>query len=161
MNAKQVKHIEYPTHEPLRLRFRIPFEWREDYSDPDIALFYLPLSHAEGPSPIEGSLFVFAYTEDTFSPELYGRRLPDGSFLSYAKEYRSLETHDAVIHRWVRRIVVDSQATSFVFAFTGVTDFFDTPQSPYYEAVSLLDREIQSATVLKSCPPTTSRIPGA
>ena len=156
MKTLPLRQIEYPQHESLRVRFCIPLEWREDYADPEVALFYLPVTHADGPSPIEGSLFVFAYTGDTAlaAPiEQHSRTLPDGGFLSYTKEYQALETHNAVVHRWTRHHIAGSRRTSFVFAFTAVADFFDTPEDPYYETVALLEREIEAATVIGSSPP--------
>ena len=165
----RLKHVFHPRDVFPRVRFRVPEEWAEDYSDPEVGLFYSPPDHGGGPWPIGGMLFAFSgskKTESEWTPESFeqyvlacfpgagSRRLPDGTWLAYSKEYKKEETHHAVIHNWSRLMASGCEVRLFGWSFTGVSEFYGKPGDCYYNVVEMLDREIEAAEVCTAGPGT-------
>ena len=154
------KHVHYPTDAFPRVRFRIPEEWAEDYADPEVGLFYSPPDHGGGPWPIGGMLFAFTgskeveaeWTPDSFEQYVHSRfasdsprLLADGSWLTYATEFKKEESHNAVVHKWNRLVGKGREVRLFGWSFTGVAEFYGKPGDCYYAVVEMLIREIEAA----------------
>ena len=159
------KRVCYPTDAFPCVQFRIPKEWHEDYSDPEVGLFYSPPDHGGGPWPIGGMLFAFTggkevdteWTPDSFKeyihsrfPDAATRQLTDGTWLTYSKAFKKEESHNAVMHNWNRLLGIGREVRLFGWSFTGVAEFYGKPGDCYYETVAILTREIEAAELQTS-----------
>jgi hypothetical protein len=160
-----LKHVHYPTDAFPRVRFRIPEEWAEDYADPEVGLFYSPPDHGGGPWPIGGMLFAYTGTKEVeteWTPESFEqyvhsrfaaaspRLLSDGTWLTYSKEFKKEESHNAVVHKWNRLVGSGREVRLFGWSFTGVADFYGKPGDCYYAVVEMLIREIEAGELQES-----------
>jgi hypothetical protein len=162
--ARQLKTIVYPAGGKLRVRFRVPEAWVENYDERADALFYPEPPSGREPWPVGGWLYV-SVGRSVAGRQLgqgdvrrllpYGGALrkgvvlttsQSGAWVHYSKKVRKLRAHTQVDHAWwMMRAGPRKTIDQALFVFSGVADLHDAPDGKYRGPMRVLAREMLKA----------------